>query len=95
MSEHVPYVSADTRMKDFNPKTVIPFDLPGQATVEFEVFNVLGERVYNSTGIFAAGCHEIHWRGIDNNNQPLAGGTYFYRLTAGRDTESRKMILLK
>jgi len=79
----------------FNPKTVIPFDLPGNATVEFEVFNVLGELVYNSTGVFTIGSHEIDWRGIDNNNQPLAGGIYFYRLTVGESAETRKMILLK
>ena len=35
------------------------------------------------------------WNGRDNSGIMAASGVYFYRLTAGKKTISRKMILLK
>lgn len=42
-----------------------------------------------------AGTQLVTWSGIDNSGNPVRSGVYLYRLQAGKDTISRKMILLE
>jgi len=35
------------------------------------------------------------WDGRDMSGRPVASGTYFYRLAGMRDSQARKMVLLK
>ncbi|MEK7775447.1 MAG: C25 family cysteine peptidase, partial [Candidatus Zixiibacteriota bacterium] len=80
----------------FNPSTSIAFELPRRSQVSLTVLNVLGEVV--STLVkseFLAGHHEVIWDGSANGGLPIASGVYFYRLSAGDFSETRKMILLK
>lgn len=80
----------------FNPETSIPYSLPKAADVSFSVVNVLGQEVWNeSFGTQSAGNYVIRWQGKDSNNQSLPSGVYFYRVSAGETTLSRKMLLLK
>jgi photosystem II stability/assembly factor-like uncharacterized protein len=76
----------------FNPATTISFTLPSERTVEIiTVFDASGKKVTrilnNNLG---AGEHSINWNAGD-----LPGGVYFARLTAGDQTITRTMILLK
>lgn len=80
----------------FNPSTMISFSLPIRSEVVLTVYNVLGQQVrklLNST--MEAGQHDINWDSRDDNNQPVGSGIYFYRLTAGEFTKSRKMVLIR
>ncbi len=80
----------------FNPETSISFSIPNQSTVKLEVFNVLGQRVRTLVdGQLAAGEHILQWNSRNSNGLPVASGVYFYRLTAGGQTVTRKMLLLK
>ncbi len=80
----------------FNPETNINFDLPTEAHVQLAVFNVLGRKVkVLIDDRLPAGSHIISWDGRDENSQPVASGVYLYRLVAGQESESRKMMLLK
>ncbi|MDF1545848.1 MAG: cohesin domain-containing protein [bacterium] len=80
----------------FNPETNINFDLPAEAHVQMTVFNVLGRKVkVLIDGRLPAGSHIITWDGRDDNSHPVASGLYLYRLVAGNESESRKMMLLK
>ncbi|MCK5407815.1 MAG: hypothetical protein KAJ37_10185, partial [Candidatus Krumholzibacteria bacterium] len=45
--------------------------------------------------VYQAGPHRIEWDGTDANGSPVGSGVYVYRLTAGKQTISRKMLLLK
>ncbi|NMD12194.1 MAG: T9SS type A sorting domain-containing protein [Candidatus Cloacimonetes bacterium] len=42
-----------------------------------------------------AGKHSLNWDGTDSNGAQLASGVYIYRLSTGKTSASRKMILLK
>lgn len=75
----------------FNPSTKIRFSLPQSADVKLTVFDITGKVVAElANGNFNAGTYEADW-----NAAMLSSGTYFYRLTAGRYTETKKMILVK
>lgn len=75
----------------FNPSTVIEFSIPMYANVKLEVFDILGRRVkLLSNEYFDSGKHKIEF-----NSEGLSSGIYFYRITSGLFSESKKMILAK
>jgi hypothetical protein len=43
----------------------------------------------------AAGPHTAAWRGRDARGEPVSSGVYFYRLDAGGEAATRKMLLMK
>jgi len=80
----------------FNPTTNLAYELPKQAQVKLEIFNIRGQLVNTLTdGIMPAGRHNLVWNGIDKNNRPVASGVYYYRLTTPSGSLKKKMILLK
>ena len=80
----------------FNPSTTISFTLPTSESVRLSVFDIQGRLVATLVNeVYSAGRHEVIWRGQDNSSRPVASGTYFYRLTTGGFTETKKMLLLK
>ena len=84
------------RPNPFNPNTVIGYYVPEHCRVLLEVFDVTGRRVnvlVNETQ--AKGSYSVDWNGRETHGTASASGVYFYRLTAGKMTLSRKMILLR
>ena len=80
----------------FNPRTIIGYTLPEQCRVQLEVFDVTGRRVKVLVDkIQAGGSFSADWNGRDTNGTATVSGVYFYRLTAGKTTLTRKMILLR
>jgi hypothetical protein len=75
----------------FNPSTVIPFDLDEAMEIRLEVFNILGQRVaVPAEGRFNSGSHFISF-----SAEGLPAGVYMYRLTAGNNSRTNSMLLLK
>ncbi|MDZ7344072.1 MAG: T9SS type A sorting domain-containing protein [candidate division KSB1 bacterium] len=75
----------------FNPATVISFQLPANSHVTLKVFDVNGREVARLIeGKMNAGYHNVTFTPRD-----LAGGIYFYQLTAGKFSQMRKAILVK
>jgi hypothetical protein len=80
----------------FNPKTNITFQLPHDAVVTLEVFNLLGEKIATlADGPYGAGETTVSWEAKDASGKAVASGVYFYRLKAGENVQTRKMVLLK
>jgi hypothetical protein len=80
----------------FNPTTTIKYSIPEHGHVVLEVFNLLGQSVATLVDeAQPAGSHEVSWDGTSDDGSGVASGMYFYRLTAGAHSESRKMVLLK
>lgn len=79
----------------FNPVTTISFDLPHQSEWNMQVYNVNGKLVREISSSNEAGRIDIEWDGTTNSGSKVASGVYFYRLTAGDFTDTKKMIMLK
>ncbi len=80
----------------FNPTTTISFSLVRASDVTLTVYNALGQQVKQLVNSrFPAGSHEVVWDGTDARNNFVASGVYFYRLSDGETSHSRKMLLLK
>jgi hypothetical protein len=75
----------------FNPTTTITYTLNKNSNVRLNVYNVLGERVMELINDFQnAGNYEIKFDGSS-----LSSGVYFYSLSNGSTTVTKKMMLLK
>jgi len=80
----------------FNPKTTIRFSLSKKQKVRLQVFDVRGRMVRTLVSeTMGEGLHEVRWDGNDQNGSKVAAGGYFYRLEAGKNVETRKMVLIK
>jgi hypothetical protein len=80
----------------FNPTTMLTFSLPASMTAKIEVYDVLGKLVATPyDGMASSGENRVVWDGKDLRGQSVASGVYFYRLTADKYTETKKMMLLK
>jgi hypothetical protein len=90
------YILAQNYPNPFNPTTRISYDLPAASSVTLQVYDLLGQVVTTLVDASqTAGTHVMEWNGRDNLGRSVASGVYFYRLTAGSFTSTRKMILLK
>lgn len=80
----------------FNPATVIPYSVAEAGELSISVYDVSGAHVRTLyRGYRVPGRYEAHWSGRNGRGEKVSSGIYFYRLRAGRFTQTRKMILLK
>jgi murein DD-endopeptidase MepM/ murein hydrolase activator NlpD len=80
----------------FNPTTTIEYFLAVEGNVVLSVHDVSGRRLVElGNGREDAGNHSVAWDGRGPAGNPVASGTYFYRLTVDGVIHSRKMIFLK
>ena len=79
----------------FNPSTIIPYQLPAAAQVRLEVFNLLGQRIASLVDQQqSAGFHTAAWNATNASGQAVAAGVYLYRLRAGSQQQTRRMVLI-
>jgi hypothetical protein len=82
----------------FNPSTTIKYNIPNVtlsgvegSRVQLKIFDVLGNEVATLVDAYTpAGSYEVEF-----NASELTSGIYFYRINAGKSTESKKMMLVK
>ena len=80
----------------FNSSTVIRFALPESQDIELGVYNLAGQKVATlAESRREAGVYAIDWDGRDNRGREMASGVYLYRLQAGGQVKSRKLLLLR
>ena len=72
------------------------FNLPTPSRARLDVYNVAGRKVATVVdGDFPAGHHSVTWDGTDAGGRDVSAGIYFYRLEAGTNQSTKKMIVLK
>lgn len=75
----------------FNPSTKIDYQLPQNGFVKLVVYDNNGREIKTLVnGTQSAGSYSINF---DGSNLP--SGIYFYRLSAGSFTETKRMLLIK
>ena len=80
----------------FNPSTEISFSLEANSNIELAIFNVIGQKVrVLENGSRLAGTHTIKWDGRDQLGNAMPTGLYFYTLTDGANSITKKMALMK
>jgi hypothetical protein len=85
----------------FNPETWIPFHLSQEADVSVRIYDTGGRLVRNLTmghkgeGIYVHKTRAIYWDGKSNSGEEVASGIYYYSITAGDFSATRKMIVKK
>ena len=80
----------------FNPATTIVFYLPVVEHVNITIYDISGKKVrqlVNKTLTY--GTHRMEWNGRNDQNKLVGSGIYFYKLTAGKKTLTKKMVLLR
>lgn len=77
----------------FNPATSIEYSVPDIEMVTLNVYDILGRKAATLVNeVQQAGSYNIQ---LSTNNYRLTSGVYFYRLTAGNYSATRKMIVMK
>ena len=80
----------------FNPETWISYQLAAPAEVALTIYALNGQVVRRlALGHQSAGTYAAYWDGRSEFGKPVASGVYFYRLTAGNFTATRKMLIQK
>ena len=85
----------------FNPETWIPYQLAKPVDVTLHIYSVNGVLVralalgYQPAGMYQHRSRAAYWDGKNAFGERVASGVYFYTLTAGDFTATRKMLILK
>ena len=85
----------------FNPETWIPYQLAKPADVTLFIYSVDGKLVralalgHQTAGVYQSKSRAAYWDGRNTLGEPVASGVYFYTLTAGDFTATRKMLIRK
>ena len=85
----------------FNPETWIPYHLAEPADVTVRIYAADGGLVrtlalgHRAAGIYENRVRAAYWDGKNEVDEPVANGLYFYTLTAGDFTATRKMLVVK
>jgi hypothetical protein len=75
----------------FNPATTIEFSLSQSGFTTLKIYNLLGEEVAELVfETLSPGLYRYQW-----DAGSMAGGIYYYRLTSGNFSETRKMLLVR
>lgn len=85
------YKLFDAYPNPFNPTTNFKFAVPTAAFVKLTVYDILGrEAALLVNGEMNAGTYNVDW-----NASAFASGIYFYSLTSGSFTETKRVVLVK
>ena len=85
----------------FNPETWIPYRLAEDAFVTLTIYDGSGRVIrtldvgHRIAAVYESRSKAIYWDGRNGLGEQVASGVYFYTLTAGDYSNTRKMVILK
>ncbi|RKU21634.1 hypothetical protein C6499_21800 [Candidatus Poribacteria bacterium] len=85
----------------FNPETWIPYQLAKSTEVTLTIYAVDGQVVrtlslgHHPAGVYQSRSRAAYWDGRNQLGEPVSSGVYFYTLTAGDFSATRKMSITK
>ena len=85
----------------FNPETWIPYHLANSSEVTITIYDMRGTVVrqlnlgHQHEGYYTSRSRAAYWDGRNTVGERIASGLYFYTLTVGDFTATRKMLIMK
>ena len=85
----------------FNPETWIPYQLAESVKVTLTIYTADGRLIrtltlgYQPAGVYQRKNRAAYWDGKNEQGESVASGVYFYTLTAGDFTATRKLLIRK
>jgi len=80
----------------FNPSTRIRFYIPSSEKVQLRIFTPSGRLVKTLIDeVMPAGNNSVTWDGTNRAGSQSSSGLYLYRLRVGKNTLSKKMLLMR
>jgi hypothetical protein len=85
----------------FNPETWIPYRLAKSSDVQLRIYDTQGRMVrhldigHQAAGLYQTRSQAAYWDGRNEMGESVASGLYFYTLTAGDFSATRRMLILK
>ncbi len=85
----------------FNPETWIPYQLSEPSDVSIQIYASDGHLIRSfdigqqHAGLYQQKGRAAYWDGKNEIGEPVASGVYYYTLTAGQYTATRKMLIRK
>ena len=85
----------------FNPETWIPYQLATDANVTLTIYDTNGASVrgldlgHQPAGVYHARNRAAYWDGRNEQGERVASGVYFYTLSVGDFTATRRLLIRK
>ena len=85
----------------FNPETWIAYRLAEDAVVTLTIYDANGRSVrrldlgHRTAAVYERQSNAIYWDGRNERGERVGSGVYFYQLSAGDYSATRKMVILK
>ena len=85
----------------FNPETWIPYQLAKPANIKLTIYAADGKLIrtltlgHQAAGVYHSRNRAAYWNGKNEAGESVASGVYFYTLTAGDFSATRKLLILK
>jgi hypothetical protein len=85
----------------FNPETWIPFHLKNETSVSIRIFSLSGQLIktlelgHRDAGVYASRMKAAYWDGKNEAGEEVSSGIYFYSISAGDFSATKKMIIRK
>ena len=85
----------------FNPETWIPYRLAEDAFVTLTVYDSNGQVIrtfdvgHQTAAFYESRSKAIYWDGRNEIGEQVGSGVYFYHLSAGNYSDTRKMLIVK
>ncbi|MEE9465558.1 MAG: FlgD immunoglobulin-like domain containing protein [Candidatus Neomarinimicrobiota bacterium] len=80
----------------FNPETQITYTLAEPAVVRVNIYNITGHLVRSYQAVSRqVGSYSVYWNGRTGTGTPVPSGVYFYRIQAGDEVLTDRMLLMK
>ena len=85
----------------FNPETWIPYHLANASDVQISIYDTKGAVVhqldlgYQQAGYYTNRNRAAYWDGRNEFGEQVASGVYFYHLSAGDYSATRRLVILK
>ncbi len=89
--------SLETSPNPFNPRTILSFQLPNDAVVSLEVYDVAGHLVrtlFQGESLVQDTYSQV-WDGLDSRGRQVSSGVFYAVLRVGNDVATLPMTLLR